>query len=259
MAGIDPRAVVADGAELGDGVTISPGAIISSEAKIGAGTFISAHAVIEGRVELGADNWIGPFAYIGGPPQHVGYKEEDTKVVIGDRNRIREYVTIHRGTEQGHGQTRIGSDNFIMLGSHIAHDCIVGDRVIMANLATLAGHVEVDDDAVFGGFVGIHQHCRVGPVVMMAAGAKVTKDSPPYAIVGGDPPRFIGLNRVGLKRVGMDDSTKTALRKAYRLIFDKNSSLEAGLKKAEAKYGELAEVKRVIDFIRGSKRGVTRS
>jgi UDP-N-acetylglucosamine acyltransferase len=258
MAMIDPRAVVAPSAVLADDVSIGPAAVIGPGVKIGRGTVVSAHAVIEGRTEIGSDNWIGPFAYLGGPPQHAAYQGEDTAVIIGDRNRIREYVTVHRGTVQGHRETRIGSDCFIMLGCHIAHDCLVGSRVIMANLSTLAGHVTVEDDVVFGGFAGVHQFCRVGCVAMVAAGAKLTKDVPPYALIGGDPPTFAGLNRVGLRRVGMGEKNKVELRRAYRVIFGEKS-LEDGLKKAEGSFAGVAEVQHVIEFFRGSTRGVTRS
>jgi UDP-N-acetylglucosamine acyltransferase len=167
-------------------------------------------------------------------------------------------VTIHRGTVQGHNETRIGSECMIMLGCHIAHDCVVGDRVLMANLSTFAGHVEVDNDAVFGGFTAAHQHCRIGRVVMVAAGSKLSKDVPPFALIGDDPPVFAGLNRIGLKRVGISEETKTAIRRAYRLIFGEKS-LEAGLAKAETAMGAIPEVAHIIKFFRGSKRGVIRA
>ena len=258
MAMIDPRAVVDKGAELADDVKVGAFAVVGPKARIGPGSEVSAHAMIEGRVVIGRGNWIGPYAYVGGPPQHVGYKGEDTAVVIGDRNQIREYVTVHRGTAQGHGETRIGSECMIMLGCHVAHDCVVGDRVLMANLSTLAGHVAVDDDAVFGGFAAAHQHCRIGRVTMVAAGSKLAKDVPPYALIGDDPPVFAGLNRIGLKRVGITEETKIALRRAYRMIFGAKSLAE-GLAKAEAAFGGSAEVAHVIAFFRGSKRGVIRA
>jgi UDP-N-acetylglucosamine acyltransferase len=258
MSLIDPRAVIEKGAELDQSVTVGPFCHIGPRVKIGPGTVVSAHAVIEGRTMIGRDNWIGPFTCIGGPPQHVSYQGEDTAVVIGDRNRIREQVTIHRGTAQGRGETRLGSDNFIMVGTHIAHDCVVGDRVIMANLATLAGHVSVEDDAVFGGFTGVHQYCRVGRVVMIAAMTKIVQDVPPYSLVGGEPPKFVGLNRVGLKRVGMSEEVKKSLRQAYRIIFAKGEKLEQGLAKAEKELGGTAEVQHLLEFIRGSSRGIIR-
>lgn len=258
MAGIDPRAAVSAGAELGAGVEVGPFAVIGPSVRIGEGTVVGAHAVIEGRTAIGKKNFIGPFASLGGPPQHVAYQGEDTGVVIGDRNQFREYVTIHRGTAQGLGETRVGSDNFIMVGCHLAHDCVIGDRVIMANLATLGGHVVVADDAVFGGLAAVHQHCRIGRVVMVAAMSKLVQDAPPYSLVGGEPPRFVGLNRVGLKRVGLSEEVRTALRKAYRLIFMKGVRLEQGLEKAETEFGEFSEVKNVIRFFKESHRGVIR-
>jgi len=258
MAGIDPRAAVDDKAELAEGVEVGPFAVIGPNVKIGAGTTVGPHAMVEGRTEIGKDNYIGPFAFVGGAPQHTEYKGEDTSLKIGDRNRIREYATIHRGTPDGRGETVIGSDCFVMVGCHIAHDCVLGDRIIMANLASLAGHVVVEDDVVLGGFVGVHQYCRVGAVVMLAAMARVTKDVPPYSLVGGDPPRFLGLNRVGLKRVGMAEDSKKALRQAYRIIFSKSAHLDEGLENAEAELGEVAEVKHLIEFARSSERGLVR-
>jgi UDP-N-acetylglucosamine acyltransferase len=259
MSLIDPRAVVADGASIDDGVEIGPFAVIGENVKIGKKTVIAPHTVIEGHVTIGAENKIGPFAYIGGPPQHVAYKGEETSVVIGDRNTIREYVTVHAGTADGNKVTKVGNDNFIMLGSHIAHDCDVGNRIIMANHATLAGHVIMEDDVVFGGFVAIHQHCKVGKAVMVAAGTILTKDPTPYSLVGGDTPHFIGLNRVGLKRIGMDRDTKKAVRKAYRLIFAKSASLSEGLDEAEKEYKNVSEVSHIVEFIRSSKRGIIRA
>jgi len=255
---IDPRAVVHEGAQLASDVEVGPFAVIGAEVKIGAGTSVSAHAVIEGEVTIGRDNYIGSFTHLGGPPQHVAYKGEKTTLTIGDRNRIREYVTMHRGTADGRGDTLVGSDNFIMIGSHIAHDCVLGDRIILANLGTVAGHVIIEDDVVFGGFVGVHQFCRVGKVAMIAAGTKATKDVPPFAIVGGEPPKFVGLNRVGLRRVNMPEESRTAVRKAYRTIFKKGEGLEDGLAKTEKEFGEVAEVGHLVRFIRESSRGVIR-
>ncbi len=258
MSGIDTRAAVADGAVIGADVKIGPFAVIGDKVVIGDGTEIGPHAVIEGLVSMGKKNKIGPFASIGTEPQHVNYKGEETRVEIGDGNRIREYSTINRGTLEGGGVTRIGNDCFIMIGCHVAHDCKVGDRVIMANLSTLAGHVEVEDDAVLGGFTAVHQHCRVGRAVMIGAGAKLSKDAPPFALVGGEPIKFAGLNRVGLRRIGMDEESRKKLRRAYRLIFKKGLSLEEGLAQAEGEFSSVPEVGHVIEFIRGSSRGVYR-
>ncbi len=258
MAGIDPMAAVDQKARIHPDAEVGPFAVVGPEVSMGPGCVIGAHAVIEGKVEMGAGNIVAPFACIGSAPQHTAYRGEPTMVKIGDRNHIREYVTVHRGTPEGGGVTEIGDDNFIMVSCHVAHDCRLGSRIVMANLCTLAGHVEVEDDAVFGGFVGVHQHCRVGSTVMVAAMARLAKDVPPYTIAGGEPPRFLGLNRVGLRRVGMEDEAKKALRKAYRVIFSKELSLEEGLAKAAEEYGGVAEVAHVIEFIRGSERGIVR-
>jgi len=158
-------------------------------------------------------------AHAGRSADRSGSRLADTAVRIGDRNQIREHVTIHRGTIDGRGETVLGSDNYIMVGCHLAHDCVVGDRVTMANLATLAGHVVVEDDAVLGGFAGAHQRCRVGRGAMVAAMSRMSQDAPPYAMVGGEPLKFIGLNRVGLKRLQLTEEAKTALRRCYRIIF----------------------------------------
>jgi len=256
--GIDPRAVVSPGAELDGTVSVGPFAIIGDRVKIGAGTVVSAHACLEGRTEIGRENFIGPFTVIGAALQHTGYKGEDTSVRIGDRNHIREHVTIHRGTADGHVETVLGSDNYIMVGCHLAHDCVVGDRVTMANLATLAGHVVVEDDAVIGGFAGAHQRCRVGRGAMVGAMSKMVQDAPPYAMVGGEPVRFVGLNRVGLKRMQLTEQAKTALRRTYRIIFAPGVKLEEGLADAEKEYGDFIEVRHVVEFIKGSKRGIIR-
>jgi len=258
MPEIDKNAAVDPQAELDETVKVGPFAVIGPKVQIGPGVEVSAHAHIEGHTVIGSECWIGPFSYIGGPPQHTEYKGEDTKVTIGNRNKIREYVTIHRGAAEGRGETVIGSDNFIMVGCHIAHDCVIGNRIIMANLATLAGHVQVEDDAVFGGFVGVHQRCRVGTTVMVAAMARIVKDIPPYSMVGGETPRFLGLNRVGLKRVGVPEQSRTALRRAYRIIFGKGVLLEDGLERAEKELGEVPEVAHLLEFIRGSERGIIR-
>lgn len=255
---IDPRAVVSPGAELDPSVSVGPYAIIGDRVRIGAGTVVSAHAFLEGRTEIGRDNVIGPFCVIGSAPQHTGYKGEDTSVRIGDRNQIREHVTIHRGTADGRVETALGSDNYIMVGCHLAHDCLVGDRVTMANLATLAGHVVVEDDVVLGGFAGAHQRCRVGRGAMVAAMSRMTQDAPPYSVVGGEPVRWVGLNRVGLKRLQLSEQAKTALRRCYRIIFSPGANLEEGLADAEKEYGDFPEVQHVVRFIRESKRGIIR-
>jgi UDP-N-acetylglucosamine acyltransferase len=258
MTEIHPSAVVSEKAELGPGVSVGPSAIIGEGVRIGARTSVGPHALIEGLTEVGEDNTIGPFSYIGGPPQHTECHGEGTRLKIGDRNRIREYVTIHRGTEKGRGETHIGSDNFIMVGCHVAHDCILGNCIIMANQAQLAGHVEVEDYAVFGGLSGVHQYARVGESAMVAALAGVSLDAPPFSMVGGQRARLIGLNRVGLKRRGFSIDTIHAIREAYRIIFQSGKLLKEALGQAEQELGEVPEVGHLIEFIRRSERGVLR-
>ena len=186
------------------------------------------------------------------------YRGEETRLVIGDRNVIREYVTMHRGTARGLEETRVGSDNFIMALCHVAHDCILKDNIIMANSVQLAGHITVEDHVVFGGLAGVHQYCRVGRCSMVAGISRVPMDVPPFSLVGGSPARFVGLNRVGLRRIGLPRETTHALRQAYKIIFRSGKLLEEGLKQAQTEYGSVPEVAHVLEFIRGSQRGVIR-
>lgn len=257
-SGIHPSAVIHPRAELDAGVSVGPFAVIGAEVRIAAGTVIGAHTVLEGPAEIGRDNWIGAFVCLGGPPQHVAYRGEPTRLRVGDRNRIREYVTIHRGTAQGRGETVVGNDNFIMVGCHVAHDCVLGNRIIMANQALLAGHVLLEDHVVLGGISGVHQYCRVGRGAMLAAISGAPMDVAPWSLVAGDRARFIGLNRIGMKRVGLATETVNALRRAYRVIFRSGLRLEEGLEQAQAEFGADPEVAHLLEFIRGSKRGVIR-
>ena len=257
MSEIHPSAIIDPKAEIEQGVKIAPFVIIEGKVKIGKGTIIGPHSFIQGPCKIGENNQIGAYVHIGGAPQHRDYKGEETGLEIGDANQIREFVTIHRGTTQGAGITRIGSYNFIMIGSHIAHDCQLGNHITMANYVQLAGHCQVDDYAVFGGLSGVHQHCRIGKGVMVAALSGVSLDAPPFSVVGGERAKFIGINRVGLKRMGMDEERIRAIRKAYRIICS-NLLLEQALKKAEEELGEVEEVKEIIQFFRTSKRGVVR-
>ena len=257
-AGIHPTAVVHPRAELDPGAVVGPFAVIGAGVKIGAGTAIGAHAVLEGPTEIGRDNRIGPFVCLGGAPQHVGYRGEPTRLRVGDRNLIREYVTIHRGTVQGRGETVVGNDNFIMIGCHVAHDGVLGDHIIMANQAMLAGHVVLEDHVVLGGISGVHQYCRVGRGAMLGAISGTPMDVGPWSLVAGDRGRFIGLNRIGMKRVGLSPETTRALHRAYRTIFRSGLKLEEGLDKAQAEFGADPEVAHLLEFIRTSKRGVLR-
>jgi len=194
---IHSTAIIAPGAELDSTVSVGPYAVIGEYVKIGAGTTIGPHAVIEGRTEIGCDNQIFQFTSIGAVPQDLKFSGEETSLTIGSRNRIREFVTIHLGTETGNGITTVGNDNLFMAYSHIAHDCIVKDHIVMANAATLAGHVEVDDYAILGGLSAVHQFARIGCHVMASGGSMIGQDIVPYSIVQGDRARIVGLNLRG--------------------------------------------------------------
>ncbi len=255
---IDPRAVVDPGAELDEGVEVGPFAVIGPGVRIGAGTRIGPHAVLRGPTVIGRDNRIYQFASIGDDPQDKKYGGEPTRLEIGDRNVIREYTTINRGTVQGGGVTRVGDDNWIMAYVHIAHDCRVGNHTVFANGASLAGHVEVDDHAILGGFTLVHQFCRLGAHCFTAFGSAIAKDVPPYVTVGGHPARPHGINAEGLRRRGFAPEAIRAIREAYRLLY------RSGLRREEAteRIAEMAagrpELEPLVAFLRVRGRGLVR-
>jgi UDP-N-acetylglucosamine acyltransferase len=255
---IDPRAVIDPGAQFDEGVRIGPFAVIGGEVCIGKGTVVGPHAVIEGRTTIGSDNRIFQFASVGAMPQDLKYSGEASELVIGHRNRIREFVTLHPGTEGGGMVTRIGDDNLFMAYSHVAHDCTIGSSVIMANAATLGGHVTLEDGAIMGGLSGIHQFCKVGRQAFIAAGAIVVMDVTPFSTVQGDRARLAGLNLEGLKRSGVSPDAISGLKKAFRILFRSGLALEEGVTRARAEAGKYTEVKYLLDFITSSGRGITR-
>ncbi len=255
---IHSTAIIHPGAILAEGVQIGPYAVIGDQVTIGSGTSIGAHAVIEGPTEIGRDNRIFQFASVGAAPQDLKYHGEKSSLKIGDRNTIREFVTMHRGTESGGFKTIVGNDNLFMAYSHVAHDCIVGNRVILANGATLAGHVVVDDFAILGGLSAVHQFSRVGCHVMISGGAMVTQDVPPYTMAQGDRARPIGLNLIGLGRRGFSEETIRGIKKAYKLIFRSGLRLEEALGRIDAELEETPELQVFTDFIRSSERGIAR-
>lgn len=255
-AGIDPRAAVDPRARLAEGVTVGPFAVVGPEVTIGPGTRIGAHVVLEGRVTLGAENVLHPFTTIGFPPQDFRYKGEPTEVIIGDRNVFREQCTVHRGTPHGGRVTRIGSDGYFMVGAHIAHDGQVGDHVMFVNAGTLAGHVEVGDHAVIGAFSAVHQFCRVGPYAYIGGHSAVSLDALPYCLTVGNRAHCYGINRIGLRRMGMPRATMEALDMATRTLFRPGLGRAEALAEAEAKHGHVPEVRLLLDFVRASKRGV---
>ncbi len=255
---IHSTAIVAPGAKIAEGVEIGPYAVIGEYVSIGAGTTVGAHAVIEGWTEIGCDNRIFQFASVGAAPQDLKFHGEKSFLRIGDRNMIREFVTLHRGTESGTGETVIGNDNLFMAYSHVAHDCVVGNRVILANGATLAGHVEVDDHAILGGLSAVHQFCRVGSHVMISGGAMVTQDIPPYTIAQGDRAKTVGLNLVGLKRRGFSEAAIRSVKKAYKLVFRSGLRVEDALTRIAEEVEATPEAKVFTDFIQNSQRGIAR-
>jgi len=255
---IHPTAIIEPGAQLGDNVTVGAYTIIREHVSIGAGTVVGPHVVIEGRTSIGCDNEIFQFASIGAIPQDLKFHGEETTLTIGDRNKIREFVTIHLGTEDGGGKTIIGSDNLFMAYTHVAHDCIVGDHIVLANNATLAGHVEVADYAILGGMSAVHQFTRIGCHVMASGGSMIAQDLPPYVIAQGDRAKTVGLNLIGLKRRGFNAETLSAIKKAYKLVFRSGLRQEEALQQIAETVEQFPEVVLFTDFIRNSERGVAR-
>ncbi len=256
-SGVDPRAVVDPRARLAEGVSIGPFAVLGPDVSIGPECVIGPHVVIDGRVTIGARNRIDPFTTIGLPPQDFRYKDEPTEVVIGDDNVFREHCTVHRATPHGGGVTRIGDHGFFMVGAHVAHDNVIGDHVMLVNNATLAGHVEIGHHAVVGAYSGVHQFCRVGPYAFIGGYSVVTRDALPYCTTVGNRAQCYGINRIGLKRMGTPAATSAALDQATRAIFRPGRTRAEALAAVEAEFGAVAEVKLVLDFIRGSRRGIT--
>lgn len=255
---IHPTAIVHPGASISEGVEIGPYAIIGENVSLGSGTWVGPHAVIEGWTEIGRDNRIFQFASVGAPPQDLKFHGEKTLLRLGDRNTVREFVTLHRGTESGGGETVIGDDNLLMAYAHVAHDCRVGNHVILANGGTLAGHVTVDDFAILGGLSAVHQFTRVGCHVMISGGAMVTQDIPPYTIAQGDRATTVGINIVGLKRRGFSEEALRAIKHAYKIVFRSGLRLEEALAKIEEELGSGPELAVFTNFIRGSERGIAR-
>lgn len=258
---IHPTAVVDPKAELDSTVEIGPYAVIEENVKIGANTKIEAHAVVSGPTVLGTDNYVGSFAVVGGPPQDIGYNGEPTELIIGNNNQIREYASIHRGTPQGPGKTEIGDDNLLMAYTHVAHDCKIGNQVIMANVATLAGHVQVGDKASIGGLVAVHQFCRIGTFAYVGGVSGISLDVPPYVIIAGtrNRTRISGINKIGLKRNGFSRDTINKLDAAFKIIFrSPNLLMKDAIEQARQEYGDNPEVLNMVEFFETSKRGVVK-
>lgn len=257
-AAIDPRAIVDPGAEIAAGVEVGPFSIIGPDVRIGPDCRIGPHVVIRGPTVIGRENRIYQFSSIGDDPQDKKYAGERTLLEIGDRNLFREHCTINRGTEQGGGVTRIGSDNWIMVGVHIAHDCIVGDNTIFANNAALAGHVRVDDFVILGGYTLVHQFCILGAHCFTAMGSVIPKDVPPYVMVSGHMAQPYGLNSEGLRRRGFDSETRQAIMRAYKVIYKSGLTLPVAIERLEDMAREVSEIELLLNFLKESKRGIVR-
>jgi len=255
---IDPRAVVAPTAKLGEGVEVGPFAIIGPDVEIGDGTIVGPHAVVTGWTKLGSHNRIFQFASIGDAPQDKKYAGEPTRVEIGDRNVFREYVTVNRGTTHDKGITRVGSDNLFMASSHVAHDCIVGSHCVFANLATLGGHVEVDDYVILAGFTGVHQFCKIGAHAFIANNTAVTRDVPPYVMAVGHPAAPHSINATGLSRRGFTPEQVRNIKNAYRTLYRMDLPLEAAMEKLREAAKSQAEIVPFVEFVARSTRSLIR-
>lgn len=258
MPQIHPTAIVDPRATLAADVVVGPYTIIDGDVSIGAGTSIGAHNVITGRTRIGEGNRIFHFTSLGEANQDKKYQGEPTTCVIGDRNTIREYVSINRGTTQDLGETRVGNDNWLMAHVHVAHDCVVGHHTVFANHATLAGHVHIGDHTVLGGFVGVHQFCKVGAHVMAGVSSVVLQDVPPYLMITGSPAEPRSINSEGLKRRGYTPEAILAIKRAYKTLYREGLRLE----EAKEKIAEIArtapEVTPFLAFLESSTRGIVR-
>lgn len=255
---IHPTAMIAKTAKIGDDVTIGPYTIISDDVTIGDKTVIGPHAVIEPYVEIGPECQIFQFASVGAVPQSLKFKGEVSWTKIGRQCIIREFVTINRGTEEGGGWTKIGDGCLLMAYVHIAHDCMLGRNVVMANNATLAGHIEIGDFATVGGLTAVHQFVRIGDNAFVGGKSVVVKDIPPFVLASGDRATLHGLNTVGLKRRGLTQETLKQLKKTYRLIFRFGLTQNEAIERVAAEVEQVPEVKAFIAFIKSSERGITR-
>lgn len=255
---IHATAIISPAAELAADVTVGPYSVIGPQVRIGAGTVIGAHVVIKGPTTMGAGNQVFQFASIGDDPQDKKYAGEPTRLEIGDRNTIREYCSIHRGTAQDAGTTRIGHDNWLMAYTHIAHDCQLGNGVIMSNNATLAGHVHVEDFAILSGFCAVHQFCRIGAHAFIGGLSGVTRDVLPFMMVAGHPPEPRGINQEGLKRRGFSTEQLRSLKEAYRVLYRSGLRLVEAREQLVAMAAASAEVRAIVEFLDGSERSIVR-
>jgi UDP-N-acetylglucosamine acyltransferase len=253
---IHQTAIIDSKARIADDVEIGPYSIVGAGVEIGAGTIIGPHVVVMGPCKIGCDNRIFQFSSIGEAPQDKKYQGEPTWLILGDRNVIREYVTLNRGTDDGNGKTVIGSDNLFMAYSHVAHDCVIGDHAVFANAASLSGHVEVGDYAVLGGFTSVHQFTQIGSKAFCGLGSVVTQDIPPFSTAAGNRARVIGINKEGLKRTGFSADLIRALHKSFRELLKSRGSKQDAFANLQPLCDKYPEVEEFVNFVKNSKRGI---
>ena len=253
-----PTAIVDAGAKIHPSCKIGPYCIVGADVEIAAGTRLMANVYVEGPTWIGPDNIFYPYSTVGVAPQDLKYKGEVAETRIGSRNKIREFVTIHRGTAGGGLVTRIGDDNLLMAYVHIAHDAQVGNGVIMGNGATLAGHVVVEDYAVVGGLAAVHQFCRIGKMAIVGGCSKVVQDVPPFMLADGNPAETRTINKVGLERNGISEEAQAALKQAFRLLFREGLTISNALARLEAELKPCSEIQHLIAFTRASERGISK-
>jgi UDP-N-acetylglucosamine acyltransferase len=258
MATIHPTAIVHPEARLDAGVSIGAYSIVGPHVEIGAGTQVGPHAVIEGHTRIGRDNRIGSFTALGGPPQDKSYAGEPTRLEIGDHNTIREYCTFNTGTRKDAEVTRVGDDNWIMSYVHLAHDCQIGNKTVLANNTQLAGHCHIGDWAILGGFCGVHQYVRIGAHVMLGGGTMLRQDVPPYVTVAGSPPKALGLNVEGLRRRSFTAAAIAALTEAYRTVYRRGLTLAQAQSALALQAASSPEVAALAEFLRTASRGIVR-
>lgn len=255
---IHESAIVAPGAQIGEACHIGPFCNVGSDVVLGSGVRLDSHVVVDGRTSIGDETHVFPFVSIGLAPQDLKYAGEPTSTEIGKRNHIREFVTIHRGTGGGGGVTRIGDGNLLMAQAHVAHDCQLGNEIIMANAATLAGHVEIADKASVGAYSGVHQFCRVGYEAFIGGYSVVVKDAMPFAIIQGNHAKCYGLNRLGVKRRGYSKDTIDRLNHAFHLLLSSKLNTTQAVEQIRAEIAGCKEVDQLTAFIESSKRGVVK-
>lgn len=255
---IHETALISPKARLAENVTVGPYSVIGENVEVGNRTTIGAHVIIDGHTCIGEDNVIHPFCVLGGPPQDKKYKGEPTRLLVGNRNTIREYCTMNRGTAQDAGTTRLGNDNWIMAYVHLAHDCQVGNSTIFANNAQIAGHVHVDDHAILGGFTVVHQFVSIGAHSLTAMGTILLQDLPPYVTAAGNTAQPHGINAEGLKRRGFSAESVSAIRTAYKTLYKSGLALADAKKSLEDQARTIVEIRMIVDFLARSRRGIVR-